>query len=540
MSTLVLTLFKFTDPIYFDPWWKRPLVQFCKAVLTLSSWSSVDLELLHRSSVKLVPPFYELSALRWLVSELRDSPIMLPHIQNVLETIPLHLVMPAVLDQWFFLPNREWTVSDVRAALNLDPTEDGIERHLTPAKKMFLQEDRAAGIFNLLLHWTHMAKNLHKTKYVCNRNRPMHFPGSFCRADANWESKHFPCGRPTNLWGIFTEIVQKPGVSKDFQETLMEDLGPYIIASSPDYALGVTTTTTTSPFVESAPGIEFLSRIHDILLKRDEREVGLRPPTEIKWLEAMDILRRVHHLPEDYFKPFPEYFPLQLPRLAKVLEDSSHTDLEIDFGFLDCFSKHWDNACLRIKCELVDVLTKYINGHPRTNPEISICPTELAAFPAMPPAALDLLAFVNDRLLESPSLCKELWGPSRQWREAIERVKKAHPELPVDFLKTFADPHALCCRSKHGHMATIHARDSSGLGDARDTEEPRQSADASDPSIAKPSSPVLSGTLVNGTSTVVGEDTLAPLPLAKDSVTSDSSDGLGKIRVGGPNADKNV
>ncbi|KAK1218134.1 hypothetical protein PQX77_019192 [Marasmius sp. AFHP31] len=53
-----------------------PSSAFGQIIRNLSDWSSVDLELLRRADIELAPPFYELSAFRWLVAELRDSPHM--------------------------------------------------------------------------------------------------------------------------------------------------------------------------------------------------------------------------------------------------------------------------------------------------------------------------------------------------------------------------------------------------------------------------------------------------------------------------------
>ncbi|KAK1233336.1 hypothetical protein PQX77_003512 [Marasmius sp. AFHP31] len=83
----------------------------------LTDWSNVDLEVIRRGKNDLAISFYDLNALRWLVTDLRDGPIMVPHLQKILEPMALHLIMPAVLDQWFFLPNREWSTKDISEAI---------------------------------------------------------------------------------------------------------------------------------------------------------------------------------------------------------------------------------------------------------------------------------------------------------------------------------------------------------------------------------------------------------------------------------------
>ncbi|KAK1217079.1 hypothetical protein PQX77_020263, partial [Marasmius sp. AFHP31] len=129
----------------------------------LFNWSSVDLEVIQRSSLDLVPPHYELKAFRWLVRELQDSPAMIPHLQNVLETLPPHLAMPAVFDQWLFLPGREWMIEDIGRVLKPSPelSDWGIEDHKTVFQLLFLDDNRTERtmIFDQMLHYNHVLIN---------------------------------------------------------------------------------------------------------------------------------------------------------------------------------------------------------------------------------------------------------------------------------------------------------------------------------------------------------------------------------------------
>ncbi|KAK1231494.1 hypothetical protein PQX77_005393, partial [Marasmius sp. AFHP31] len=259
----------------------------------ISNWSSVDLELLRRADVKLAPPFYELNAFHWLVAELRDSPHMIPHLRKVLSTIPLHLVMPVVLNQWFFLPERKWTVGDVEAALAPNLTWRGVDSHKTIAKDRFLILGRETRLFNHFLHWIHVSMNGGDKRMDGGRDSPDLFI-PFRSVDA------MPDDTREGLWDIYMKIAQDPAVPDYFLESLMEDLAPYIIASSPDYALHLPTATTTSPFVGSAEGREFLSKIHSTIFERNlfkTVEWSLGDDADgMEWMEAVDILRRVHNL----------------------------------------------------------------------------------------------------------------------------------------------------------------------------------------------------------------------------------------------------
>ncbi|KAF9256432.1 hypothetical protein L218DRAFT_834110, partial [Marasmius fiardii PR-910] len=67
----------------------------------LSNWPALDLNVIQRfSEIKNCPDLYQLKGFQWLVQQTRDTPSMIPHLQNVLRELPLHLVMPAVFNEW--------------------------------------------------------------------------------------------------------------------------------------------------------------------------------------------------------------------------------------------------------------------------------------------------------------------------------------------------------------------------------------------------------------------------------------------------------
>ncbi|KAL0063371.1 hypothetical protein AAF712_009766 [Marasmius tenuissimus] len=411
----------------------NPILAFGEIISSLSDWSSVDLELLQRSSIDLAPPFYELKAFRWLVAELRDSPHMIPHLRNILSKIPLHLVMPTVLDQWFFLPAREWAVSDIGAALDLTLSYEGIDNHLTSANRQFLSHERETGQLNRLLHWTNVLTNGGSKSA---RDSPL-FPISFDTVDANPDN-HLR-GR---LWSIYAEIIQSSVDSDKNWAALMKNLAPYIIASSPNYTLNLPTTTTTSAFVKSAAGHNFLFCMHSTILDRAIYNYTSSFEDDLNWMEAMDIIRRVHKLPEDHFRVIPGHFSLPLSKLRKTLNGLSPTDPEIDFGYLDSLSGDWGGAKGWHKWKLVEILSKHINECPQSDAKLSHCPGESKISPlVMSSAGLELITFVNNCLAEERETYKYLdlvglsRGMAQGWRDAIERVRAARPELPPDQFK---------------------------------------------------------------------------------------------------------
>ncbi|KAK1219621.1 hypothetical protein PQX77_017668 [Marasmius sp. AFHP31] len=521
---------------------------------TISNWSSVDLELLRRADVKLAPPFYELNAFRWLVAELRDSPHMIPHLRKVLSTIPLHLVMPTVLDQWFFLPGRKWTVGDIEAALAPNLTGRGVEDHLTYAKYHFLHYSRETQLFNHFLHWIHVSMNGGDERTDGGRDSPDPFPIPFRSVDAKPDD-----GLHGGLWDIYIKIAQDPAASDYFLESLMEDLTPYIIASSPDYALHLPTATTTSPFVGSADGCEFLSKIHSTILERKlfKTLVWSVGDNGMAWTEAVDILRRVHNLPETHFKPIPGHFPLPLTKLRKTFNSLSPTDPGNDFQYLDGFRRGWGNADERNRSELVEILSEHINSYPESDDEPSHCAGTPKISPiVMSSAGLELMTFVNNCLAEE----YETWFRLRDsgqtgWRDAIEQVRAARPELPPDHFKDifyeYIDDPPAERPSQQEVEVEAPAGDSGGSPRDITNEANRDEVNVRHPNSAAELSPKLEpgelderrpNPLDDGDTNEKGSIPMQPIVTGDLATGSgDTSSAVqGEEMVGGPDADKNV
>ncbi|KAK7051411.1 hypothetical protein VNI00_004911 [Paramarasmius palmivorus] len=83
----------------------RPL--WDHAYAQLPSWSTFDLRVVRQFDQEVwveYPAFqlqvYELRALQWAVTMFRDSPSMIPHLENVLGTLPFSVATSAVLDRW--------------------------------------------------------------------------------------------------------------------------------------------------------------------------------------------------------------------------------------------------------------------------------------------------------------------------------------------------------------------------------------------------------------------------------------------------------
>ncbi|KAK1220488.1 hypothetical protein PQX77_016738 [Marasmius sp. AFHP31] len=418
----------------------KPLKLVSQILGGLSSWSSVDLELLQRSNIQHVPPFYELSAFHWLVAELRDSPNMIPHLQNILSTIPQHLVMPAVLDQWFFLPDREWADGDIEAALRLGPNNDGIDDHISSVKQGSLDYFRATDKFNRLLHWVHVSidNDSHLPNHIQHPLRPQILFASFSSIDQNLNQPEWHRDKLLScLWELYKQMVEDPAVQPSYLAGLMKDLAPHIIACSPDYALEVPTTTTTSPVVESDTGYELLHKIHDDILKTKAYDRTDSFDVDQNWMEAMDIVCRVHTLPEGHFKPLPHIFLLPLSKLRKSLSRLSPTSPATYFGYLDSFRLNWGNVNKWDREKLVKILSEHINNYPQstTNPNTHFDKSIVSPL-VLSSQGLELMTMVNNQLAEDRDMYEYLDEENQiAWHKAMKQVKTAQPDLPPDHFK---------------------------------------------------------------------------------------------------------
>ncbi|KAK1216325.1 hypothetical protein PQX77_021048 [Marasmius sp. AFHP31] len=528
-----------------------PSSAFGQIIRNLSDWSSVDLELLRRADIELAPPFYELNAFRWLVAELRDSPHMIPHLRKVLSTVPLHLVMPVVFDQWFFLPGRKWTVGDIETALASNFLWRGIDGHLTYAKYHFLYRGRETQLSNHFLHWIHVSMNGGGKRMDSSRDSPEIFI-PFRSVDA------MPDDTREGLWDIYMKIAQDPAVPDYFLETLMEDLAPYIIASSPDYALHLPTATTTSLFVGSAEGREFLSKIHSTIFERKLFRHPFLQDRSMDWMEAVDILRRVYNLPETHFRPIPGHFPLPLTKLRKTFNSLSPTDPGNDFQYLDAFSRGWGDANLEMRTGLVRILSEHINSYPESDAGPSHCPGKPTISPiVISLAGLELITFVDNRLPE-----ELLWSPWDEdpmgaWRNAIERVRAARPELPPYHFKNIL-PEGIdfpaAGERPLQRESEVEAKEGDPGGSPRDasnTGEVTYDANkmngrfnpAAEPSPQpEPRDLDGQGLFVNGGTYEMGSMSKEPVVTGDPTTASGSTSSTirGDNIVGGPDADKNV
>ncbi|KAK1223631.1 hypothetical protein PQX77_013492 [Marasmius sp. AFHP31] len=417
----------------------RTVTAFIDTLQWLANWSSVDLELIHRSDIGLAPPFYELNAFQWLVEELRDTPIMIPHLRNVLQTIPPHLVMPAVLGRSFYLPDREWGVDDIETTLRSRPdfTREDIQSQLG-----LLSSQRSTPLFSHLLHLTHVLTNVEKVDQ-------MKYEAIISRIKALWEESIQGnlqgIGFPVELRRI-EQLANDPksttlgsGLRNIFVQTVQHTStkGKYIISLYPSDVITDMTVATTSPtsgppsFIESDLGLEFLSLMHRTIIDLGVYQSS-QTRDDVHWMEAMNIVRRVHRLPEDHFPTIPGWLPFTLfSKLKEAFSSLSSADCHAFYEHLCPLKVYWRGTNEYPQAAVVMLLADHINNRPQSNPESHPGLDSWTVSPfVMSPSGKELIAFVDKQFEEDPDL-KEymnyIWNRDEKeaWIKAMERVRHA-------------------------------------------------------------------------------------------------------------------
>ncbi|KAL0572619.1 hypothetical protein V5O48_009338 [Marasmius crinis-equi] len=425
----------------------------------LPNWPSVDLEIIQRSDVKLVPPFYKLKAFRWLVQELQDTPSMIPHLQNTLGTLPLHLVMSAVLDQWFFHPQRDWTMADMRTALQPNYSECGIEKHQTLYQRWWLgggDPPHWSPVFQQLLHYNHILVNWREAKLE------------------KWDWDHLVevwkelwrelepttlgsmIGLPFSLHTL-DEILNNPEHTepglKLFQSCTDQSLHPqwfthyyplahnlaqHIIATStPHHQIHRSPVVTNSPLVRSPTCLALIEQVHDHLVNGDMDDIIRLQDRE--WLKATDIIQHIHKLPMNHFPLLPHFSHRSLTKLEGLLWELPDEPSDSDFGFLDSWQKHWTEVWYGHRADFINILSKYINEYPnlRVAHNKHLTNTPLATHQK----GLEFIGFlyvewrkpVPEDLWER-SVHNEIWGlEGGAWTRVLECVRTANRGSPNMF-----------------------------------------------------------------------------------------------------------
>ncbi|EEB89285.1 hypothetical protein MPER_12633, partial [Moniliophthora perniciosa FA553] len=267
-----------------------------------SDWSSFDLSVIRQfdQHVQLsynVGSFnlkvYELRAFEWAFAMFRDSPSMVPHLQNVLEIIPPSVVMSGVLGRWDLTMRKAVSMEDVEHTLKYPDRYSSLD----PAIRYPVLQQHEG--INLLFHHQYWA-TLVAQPFLDNVDLDW-FIGSVKRTDLQHFTGIFvtPFSLVNALWTHENTYI---GYDKNRHNrerlVFMKALADHINRKD-----------CVSALLTSKRGQAFVRFIHNEAITR--RLVyrygwglqGLRNT----WSQAIQRAQEVGNLPADYFVPIPDY-----------------------------------------------------------------------------------------------------------------------------------------------------------------------------------------------------------------------------------------
>ncbi|ESK86040.1 hypothetical protein Moror_9418 [Moniliophthora roreri MCA 2997] len=304
-----------------------------------SDWSSFDLWVVRQFDRHVLLPWdsfnlkvYELRAFEWAVTMFRDSPSMIPHLQNVLETIPPSVAVSAILGRWDRTMWKGVSIHDVEDVLrNPDPTPWEPHYPNPTIRHPVLQQPEG---INLLFHhqyWVTMAA-LPFLDYVklidsmkdadLQHSTSLRFVIPFSVVDALWTHED-PTVRTKSLalLSLFEESWKPcPGYDEEQHNgerwAFMEVLTDHI-----------NRTDRVSALLTSKRGQGFIRFIHNEAITR--RLPGHYPIYDT-WSQAVNRAQEVGGLPSDYFAPIPSSMD-DLPTLSNLdpIRYSMETDRDV-------------------------------------------------------------------------------------------------------------------------------------------------------------------------------------------------------------------
>ncbi|KAK7046055.1 hypothetical protein VNI00_007050 [Paramarasmius palmivorus] len=297
-----------------------------------ADWSSFDLRVVRGFDEHLRPftdsdPFnlkvYELRALEWAVTLLRDSPSMIPHLQNVLSTIPPSVAMSAVFGEWKYAMWGDVPPADVELRLGdpkafVDSQMEGLGRYIETAPWPTVSEPAlhdADRIKLLFYHqyWMAITHRFEQPSYYLNigsqqaslqKSTGLRFVIPFPVVDALWMHEVPNVQKESlKLLSFFEDAwsTQWPGYDEGRHNR--ERLA-FVLALSRH----INTTSRVSILLTSSRGQRFIRFIHNQIISR-----RLYEPTDLlgpevlmlEWTKSIIRTRNVGRLPQDYFPDIP-------------------------------------------------------------------------------------------------------------------------------------------------------------------------------------------------------------------------------------------
>ncbi|KAK7037836.1 hypothetical protein VNI00_010797 [Paramarasmius palmivorus] len=279
-------------------------------------WPSFDLRVLREYDQHVTAygkslfslQLYQIRAFEWAVEMFRDSPMMTPHLQNVVGTIPSSVAIPAVLGRWDLALWTDTMKVDVDLADRVFRGQHPFLGHLSGLRSIPNRICQPEGIRSLFHYQLLMTEEY--------REDLGSFQADLERMGLQKANYHFiiPLAVANRFWTHQNPSIQKRGLSllRDYEESWRScssfgDHTPHNLERlnfAEALAFYISHADRTSILVTSKRGQEFVRFIHhEIIAQKIYQEFFF---SDVEWLQAIEKIREVGNLPSDYFTPLPK------------------------------------------------------------------------------------------------------------------------------------------------------------------------------------------------------------------------------------------
>ncbi|KAL0060758.1 hypothetical protein AAF712_012449 [Marasmius tenuissimus] len=307
---------RFHGDTFFSPNGNAMVIKVRRKIRRLEDWFSIDLDTIERFSRILdCPEMYELKAHRWLTHEFQDIPLMVPHLQTLLQALPPQLVMPGVFDSDICRLDREWTTTDVKTRL-----KEQYPRKSAPFSYSRLQ---------LRLLAFHFVQTTTSDPFA---------ELSYYIPPFSWNESHL-CNQ-SKFFVPFTRIFQwilgnntrtkaLPYIEHFLQQHADIPLDPSTFDfTSIGSLLGSLATVDLHPSDIKRPLVNLLTLINTKLRKTDDMRYN---PNPYSWIDDLDVFRVSQGLPKDCFARHTGCFPVSVDRLNALLGDPTTNGIALEY-----------------------------------------------------------------------------------------------------------------------------------------------------------------------------------------------------------------
>ncbi|ESK86759.1 hypothetical protein Moror_15177 [Moniliophthora roreri MCA 2997] len=296
-----------------------------------SDWSSFDLQVVRQfdqgvplglSTDALELKLYELRAFEWVFTMFRDSPSMIPHLQNVFGTIHPSVAASVIFGRWDITLWHHVSVSDIEFGLKfgripyLHPDLTDLTWHGAPTPAMsdpFLQHSEGINLLFCHQYWMAMTRRGNLGMFMnelfdleranLQQSIGLRFVIPFPVVDLLWKHED-PVVRRQSLQSLrFFEEAWKICAGYDEERHDWERIVFVAVLAKhmndPDCI---------SELLTSKQGQAFIRFIHkELIIRRlyHHRFMIFTP----EWHQAIQRTQKVGNLPFDYFLPLPEDWP---------------------------------------------------------------------------------------------------------------------------------------------------------------------------------------------------------------------------------------